>query len=653
MALKTIILKLSYDVRSGWNLADLENFYDIPLCMKSWNACFNSVCGKYLLIIYCANIIVYKNIMLLDQKTLVDNCISALDSNKDNMVDVLVGKLIFLGPSMQGKTVTRLRLTKTIKNISSSAYDQSNTGVCEQNTVVFGRYVEHATTIMRNDDWIPIDIEDESQICLNVSNEVSKSPSCTATEPKQEMPQSSTTSSHSSTPVSNNPSQPMLIDMEPEDRKVALEEDIASITSSEMSLEDFDSSDDNIRYILEDKLEYKLEKLKENLREGCLLYMQDTGGQPELMDCLPALTIGPACYLLFCKLNVDLNDHYLVGYRDSDGSTPPCQSHFTIKETLLSALASVASMGYSATDHVKDINQLVRNREGCVYIIGTHKDEADISVIGDFESELKSILLNTFFYKEGLIKWWCNEEDQPTVSHLVYPLDNMNGDDQEIQCLRKSINKKLECFTTKKIPCHWLLFSILLRRQKHAVVSLQSCFSLGKKLRMDEDETKLTLHFLHYNLGICMHFSNVPELNNKVITDTQSVYKSLTTLIESAFKPGLVNKADADEFKMTGMFSVERFEGPSDNNISLKTLIYILDHLNIVAPIHSPNQEKKLYFMPCILPNIPERDLALYEEHHSRFPSPLYIRYKCGFVPIGVFSAMIANIIHLASQKVC
>ena len=584
----------------------------------------------------------------------MDNGLSALDSNKDNMVDVLVGKLIFLGPSMQGKTVTRLRLTKTIKNISSSEYNRSNTGVCEQNTVVVGRYVEHATTIMRNDDWIPIDLEDESQIWLNISNEVSEAPSGTATERerKQEMSQSSTTS-HSS----DNPSQPMkLTDMEPEDRQVALEEDTVSITSSDMSVDDFDASDDNIRFILEGKLEYNLERLKLKLDQGRLLYMQDTGGQPELMDCLPALTVGPACYLLFCKLNVNLNDHYLVGYRDSDGRTSPCQSHFTIKETLLSALASVASMGYSATDNVKDINQLVRNREGCVYIIGTHKDEADISVIGDFESELKSILLNTFFYKEGLIKSWCNEEDRPpsnTVSHLVYPLDNMNGDDQEIQCLRTSVDQKLKRFTTKKIPSHWLLFSILLRRQKYAVVSLQSCFSLGQKLRMNEDETKSTLRFLHYNLGICMYFSNVPELKNKVITDTQSVYKSLTTLIESAFKPGLVNEADADKFKMTGMFSVERFKRSSDYIISLKTLIYILDHLNIVAPIHSPNQEKKVYFMPCILPNITEQDLAKYEEHHSRFPSPLYIRYKCGFVPLGVFSAMIANIIHLTAQKVC
>ena len=566
---------------------------------------------------------------------------------------------MFLGPSMQGKTVTRLRLTKTIKNISSSEYNRSNTGVCEQNTVIVGRDMKHATAIVRNNDWIPIDIEDEGQICLNASSTLYKASSCTVIKRKHEVPQSSNTEQRVA-PVSEQSCQPTYsADMELEDGQVPLEEDIASTTSSQMSLQDFDISETDIRSILE-KPKYNLESLKLKLDQGCLLYMQDTGGQPELMDCLPALTIGPALYLLFCKLNNNLSDHYLVGYRGSDGSTLPFRSHFTIKETLLSALASVASMGYSTTDNIKDIKQLVRNREGCVYIIGTHKDEADISVIGDFESKLKSALLNTFFYEEGIIKMWYNEDLPPnstinhnTSPHLVYPLDNMNGDDQEIQCLRTSVDQKLKCFTTKKIPSHWLLFSILLRRQKDAVVSLQSCFSLGKTLRMDEDETKLTLHFLHYNLGICMYFSNVSELKDKVITDTQSVYKSLTTLIESAFKPGLVNEKDADEFKRTGMFSVERFERPSDYIISLKTLIYILDHLNIVAPIHSPNQEKKLYFMPCILPNIPEQDLAIYEEHHSRLPSPLYIRYKCGFVPLGVFSAMIANIVHLTSQKVC
>ena len=597
---------------------------------------------------------------LLEQKTSVDNYLSALDSNTDNIVDIVVGKLIFLGPSMQGKTVTRLRLTKIIKNISSSEYDKTNTGVCEQGAVIITKDMKHEIALVKNDDWIPIDIEDESQICLNFLEKMPEAPLCTVGKPEHEVEQS-IISNNLIPPKSDDPClQTYSTDAEAKDEPVALKGSTAAGASLRISLEDLHFSDDDIRYILEQKEVYDLESLKLKLDQGCLLYIQDTGGQPELMDCLPALTIGPALYLLFCKLNTNLNDHYLIGYRGSDGNTLPLQSHFTVKETLFSALASVASMGYSVTDHVTDISQQVSNRESSVYIIGTHKDKAEES-IDTFDSELQDILSTTFFYREGLIKWWY-ENDLPTncditkiaLPRLVYPLDNMNGDDQEIHCLQASIEKKFKMFARKKIPSQWLIFSILLRKQKEAVMSLRSCLSLGQKLKMTEDETKSALHFLHYNLGICMFFSNVPALEDKVITDTQSVYKSLTTLIETAFKPGVVNILDAKNFKMTGIFCIEKFEILQGYVISLRTLVYILDHLSIIAPIHSDNKERTLYFMPCILPNSSDQDLMIYEGKQtvSIFPSPLYIRFKCGFVPLGVFSAMVANIIHSESQKV-
>ena len=127
---------------------------------------------------------------LLEHKTSVDNYLSALESNTDNIVDIVVGKLIFLGPSMQGKTVTRLRLAKIIKNISSSEYDKTNTGVCEQNTVIITKDMKHEMALVKNGDWIPIDIEDESQICLNFSKKMPETPSCTVSKLEHEVEQS-------------------------------------------------------------------------------------------------------------------------------------------------------------------------------------------------------------------------------------------------------------------------------------------------------------------------------------------------------------------------------------------------------------------------------------------------------------------------------
>ena len=401
------------------------------------------------------------------------------------------------------------------------------------------------------------------------------------------------------------------------------------------------------------------------------------------MDCLPALTIGPALYLLFCKLNSSLDDHYKIGYRGPDGKTLPIQSHFTIKEILLTILASIDSMSYLSTDISVNDGDQVNNRTGSVYVVGTHKDlvenEEDIR---KFDSNLQELVKSTVFYEKGLVKYW-SETDLPSESshnrvnlrhessevkkQLIYPLDNMNGVDKEIQSLRSSIQKRLNSlFGSKKIPSHWLVFGVCLRNLDKTFVTLKSCFELGAHLQMSKGDTKSALQILHYDLGICMHFSNVPELKNIVITNTQSLYKDLTALIEAAFKPNKLQPADAEKFKDRGQFSIEMFrELPEYNN--LKTLVRILEHLNIVAPVRPhqkesvsvPSQQKELmFFMPCVLQNASDEDIAEYEKGNEKeyvIPkdlSPLFVRYKCGLVPLGVFSAMMACLLNQISYKV-
>ena len=56
------------------------------------------------------------------------------------------------------------------------------------------------------------------------------------------------------------------------------------------------------------------------------------------------------------------------------------------------------------------------------------------------------------------------------------------------------------------------------------------------------------------------------------------------------------------------------------------------------------NQEENLvYFMPAVLRNANEEELHI--EQSSTDPVPLMISFKCGFVPIGMFCAMIASLV--------
>ena len=635
------------------------------------------------------------NLCFTDHKDSVDNYLSALKkSDKENIIDVMVAKLVFLGPSMQGKTVTRQRLTKAMVNIKSNCPDKCNTGVSEQSTVTFCKNTVRTAVLADNDDWEVINIEEECQLFLNTMDTRSEgSFHSIPTICEEEVENGPVTKRQKLTLTSEEKS--MVLTRQPKQEGVRQKQEgvrhnqpAASAKTTGLSASTPEWTQESIHNALVGKQYYSLHSLKERvkgLNGRCLLYMQDTGGQPELMDCLPALTIGPALYLLFCKLDSSLDDHYKIGYRGPDGNTLPIQSHFTIKEILLTILASIDSMSYLSTDLSVNDGDQVNNRTGSVFVVGTHKDLVDKEKIDIFDSNLQELLQSTVFYEKGLVKYWY-ERDLPSESSfshnvmdvhpksslnynvpkwLIYPLDNMDGIDEEIQSLRTSIQAQLNSlFESTKIPSHWLIFGFCLRSLDKSVVTLTSCFELGALLNMSMKDTQSALRILHYDVGICMHFSNVPTLKDIVITNTQSVYKGLTALIEAAFKPGIMEPADAKKFKYSGQFSIEMFRKLPDNILSLETLVQILEHLNIVAPVHPhqkeavsvrPHQEESMFFMPCILQNASNKDIAEYEKENP-IPenlSPLFVRYKCGLVPLGVFSAMIAYLLNqISSNKV-
>ena len=54
-----------------------------------------------------------------------------------------------------------------------------------------------------------------------------------------------------------------------------------------------------------------------------------------------------------------------------------------------------------------------------------------------------------------------------------------------------------------------------------------------------------------------------------------------------------------------------------------------------------------VYIMPCVLRNAKMNVLnAVYNDTtHPHSIAPLMVRYKCGFVPTGVFPAMVASLV--------
>ena len=401
--------------------------------------------------------------------------------------------------------------------------------------------------------------------------------------------------------------------------------------------------------------------IKHLFKDTAYIKMEDTGGQPEFMDMLAALTIGPALYLLFCKLIDDLHSHYTVSYRSPSGeSSTPVQSSYTVEEVLLSALASVSCLntsqvGSEDTTSSHEGELLASRNMSLAYILGTHKDQVSEQEIAEFDRELQESIRSTDFYKEGLVRF--SSEDR-----MVLPIDNMHGGKHEIGKVRKFLEEGMKKhFKKLSIPAAWLVLSLCLRKREERTASLGSVLQLAGELGMSERETKSALWFLHHHAGVLMYFPNLEELKDTVICDTQVVYDSATNLIVDTFRFDKVGQAASERFRKTGQFSLEDIgkatASVSGDYIPLVKLVKLLEHLNIIAPItpteltssrsSSTQSPKVAYFMPCVLQNAVREELDKWWETTSSPLSlaPLFFRYKCGFSLIGIFPAMIANLV--------
>ena len=398
------------------------------------------------------------------------------------------------------------------------------------------------------------------------------------------------------------------------------------------------------------------EDIKGSLQDMVLLKIEDTGGQSEFMDLLPVFTIGPALYLIFCKLNDSLHNYYTESYLSPSGmSTIPEESTYTVEEVLFRALASISC--FNANPGGLDFYDAQIRKEDCfepfnksiAYIVGTHKDAVSDTQINRFDKKLQKSIQSTDF--QGIVQ-------RASQDRMVLPIDNLHGGEDEMRNLRKLLEEAIKThFRKLTIPASWLMLSLCLRKREVRTVSFESVKKLAKDLSISPSELKLALWFLHHYAGVLMFFPTVPELKETVICDIQVVYDSVTNLIVNTFKFVRVSEYASRQFRETGMFRLEDIRKASaeisGDFLSLEMLTILLRHLNIIAAIKSEKITRTTYFMPCILQNATADESELWWDHltYQHSPAPLLIRYQCGYVPIGIFPAMIANLAGKKSLK--
>ena len=641
-------------------------------------------------------------------------------------LDMYFLKFLFVGAPRLGKTSMRRRLTGEIADISSAGEaEQPSTGTIESRQVII-RSLSSSTAVISAENWSSLQgLSDEARMLLQFFYETN---SIVASEPSVDRsllitpegppPQAMETQSRSDSASTSVGSTQSIIPVEDAEES----EPPVEVESQQEESAYNGPADINFAFDMNDMLTKAMaskdwEVIKYTLKYTALIKMEDTGGQPEFMDMLPALVMGPSLYLIFCKLIDDLKSRYSISYLDpSTGeSTIPVESTYTVEEMIFQALSAVACCRTCPDNtlggDISDLNpaaKLVQPSSNSVaFIVATHKDMVRKEEIKKFDDELKSTITNTSFYKEGLVEF--AEKDQ-----LVLAVDNKTGGKEEVDSIRKFLQDRIRHHFKKiPIPAAWLMFSLCLRKQVLRMLSLEYCMELAWQFGMSPKETKVALWFLHHYAGVLMYFPDVPELEDTVICDVQIVFDSVTNMIVNTFKYGKVKRAAQEKFQKTGQFSFEDVKealkeqetrderldfipfkdiaaelyehrhiwtkGKSaeereedfqyfevknlqdalaaikKDHIPLLQLVKLLEHLNIIAPIvqSNPLQSSKVYLMPCVLENVSSEELSDSRKIDSNqlLPASLLIRYECGFVPLGVFPATIANLVGQSSHK--
>ena len=565
-------------------------------------------------------------------------------------------KMILFGPPGLGKSTVRRRMAREIDDISSSGeMQQPSTGAVESGIII--RSLSSTMALVTSSDWcFTRDLAEEANMVLRfissyysekkvVVDKIISSPEGKVDEgglnPQPDAEES--------------PASPM---------KTAIPDSVEVVSKPSSSKPSQSPVTSEVVEMFRNAVGPKFwENVQPLFEDTAFIKTEDTGGQPEFMDMQAALTIGPALYLLFCKLIDSLHSHYTVSYRSPSGeSSTPMQSTYTVEEVILSALASVSCFkSYSTTSQVGNETTstsgdelLASSNQSVAYILGTHKDLVSEQQIEEFDKKLQESIRSTDFFSKGLVQFASKDR-------MVLPINNMHGGKDEIkkvcQFLEEAIKRH---FKKLSIPAAWLVFSLCLRKREERTASLQSVLQLAGELGMPEEEAKLALWFLHHHAGVLMYFPKLEELKDTVICDTQVVYDSATNLIIDTFRFGSgVGVAASEKFRETGQFSlndIRKATSVSGDYIPLLKLVKLLEHLNIIAPITPPKLSSSQasstqscevsYFMPCVLQNATREELDKWWESNSNplSPAPLFIRYKCGFSLIGIFPAMIANL---------
>ena len=582
----------------------------------------------------------------------------------------------YIGLPRSGKTSFRRRMTGEILNIlwamARGEKEQPSTGVAEAGGQVFIR--NHTTRdigVLSSEKWTILkNLEDEagmfSQICYQTIHDELPSTTTDDNFTARESPHQPSMGGAAVAKVSNisaanysNKSETSQWNLLSLLMKPLLK--IISIFRGSTPPDIDDEMEETLSVVHTAMETKKWDVVKFSLDDMILLINTDVGGQAEFLDLQASLVQGPSFNLLFSRLVDELESQFEVYYTNEEGeSTEKEDSIMTTEQVLFQCLSSIAC--YSGTFSDDDDtpsgedsasnthSKKERPSRSKVMFVGTHRDMVTQEEFERKDKRLQEKIRCTPFHEKGIIEFVT--EDQ-----LMLPVDNMSGGQDDIDKIRKFLEKVIkQSFEKVKIPASWLALGLQIRAEKKQTMSLEDCEKLARKVRISPSDLLHALWFLHHRVGVLLYYPELEALKGTVICDIQVVYDSATNLIKNVFAFDKVGKSMSEKFREKAQFSLKDVRkatsGHTDALIPLHKLVQLLEYLGVLTVIPpTPSSEgsspqEPTYFMPCVLKSATVKELELNIHRHSDSdPAPLMIRYECGYVPVGMFPSMTTNLV--------
>lgn len=403
-----------------------------------------------------------------------------------------------------------------------------------------------------------------------------------------------------------------------------------------------------------ERLQMKLQKLraarqrktKGTFKEIDLIYLVDTGGQPQFQEIVPLFVRNASVNAIVLKLSEYLRDFpkntYWIHGREF---SIPEDLKLTNKDLILHAAHSI----YSGTMHRTLSTAEESPEHPSVLLVGMFadgelKDETHIDKhrILQTETSLKTYMdLNWLITVsrgkyivdiDGSQKWLQDESEK---THL-----------DKLKKLRTAIltqSKKLRV----KVPLSWFLFLEDLQENASTenIMTLEECIKLGREFDMSEKNVQAALEFLD-ELNIILYYSKY--LPGVVFCEPQFLLQKVTDIIVASFPLAAPDcdpsSGSRERFRAEGIFrSTDKFlqlpeftKGFSDD-FSEEDLLYLMQELLIIAKV---DETSNSYFMPCVLPYEDPANIQPYDSQVD----PLWIYFMQEHTPRGLFCAAIVHL---------